>query len=233
MKKTLFYISLAVLAISCVKEQTPASQNAPKNLEPMEFNAVTEGVTTTALAADGSSVEWIEGDEVLIFDGSNVDGETDKGVKFTAQSSGASVVISGSADPAAAEYFALYPAASGKMSLENVFTSKVGSQQIVTAGTMADDYAVMIAKAEGKNMQFKNVTALVEFTLDVEEVRSLTLIGNNNEKITGAFTAVWNNGEPVATPGVAEVTATLRARNNADLATGKYYFTILPTNFTK
>ena len=91
-----------------------------------------------------------------------------KGVKFTAQSSGASVVISGSADPAAAEYYALYPSTSGKMSTSNVFTSKVGSQQIVTARTMADDYAVMIAKAEGKNMQFKNVTALVEFTLDVK-----------------------------------------------------------------
>lgn len=233
MKKTLFYISLAVLAMSCVKEQTPGAQDTQKNLESMEFNALTEGVTKTALAADGSSVEWIEGDEVLIFDGSNVDGETDKGVKFTAQSSGSSVVISGAADPAAAEYYAIYPSASGKMSLENVFTSKIGSQQIVTAGTMADDCAVMIAKASDKNMQFKNVTALVEFTLQEEGVRSLTLIGNNNEKITGAFTAVWNDGEPVATPGVAEVTATLRARNNADLATGKYYFTILPTNFTK
>ena len=233
MKKTLFYISLAFLATACMKEQNPDTATPQKPLVPMEFNALTENATKTALADDGCSVEWLEGDEVLVFDGSNVDGETDKGVKFTAQSSGASVVISGSADPAAAEYYALYPSTSGKMSTSNVFTSKVGSQQIVTAGTMADDYAVMIAKAEGKNMQFKNVTALVEFTLDVEGVRSLTLIGNNNEKITGAFTAVWNNGEPVATPGVAEVTATLRARNNADLATGKYYFTILPTNFTK
>ena len=233
MKKTLFYISLAVLAMSCVKEQNPGAQDTQKNLVSMEFNAFTEDVTKTSLAADGASVEWIEGDEVLVFDGSNVDETTDKGVKFTAQSSGSSVVISGDADPAAAEYYAIYPSASGKMSLENVFTSKIGSQQIVTAGTMADDCAVMIAKASDKNMQFKNVTALVEFTLQEEGVRSLTLIGNNNEKITGAFTAVWNNGEPVATPGVAEVTATLRARNNADLATGKYYFTIIPTNFTK
>lgn len=233
MKKTLFYISLAFLATACMKEQNPDTATPQKPLVPMEFNALTENATKTALADDGCSVEWLEGDEVLVFDGSNVDGETDKGVKFTAQSSGASVVISGSADPAAAEYYALYPSTSGKMSTSNVFTSKVGSQQIVTAGTMADDYAVMIAKAEGKNMQFKNVTALVEFNLQVEGVRSLTLIGNNNELITGAFTAVWNNGEPVATPGVAEVTATLRARNNADLASGKYYFTILPTNFTK
>ena len=233
MKKTLFYISLAVLAMSCVKEQTPGAQDTQKNLVSMEFNAFTEDVTKTSLAADGASVEWIEGDEVLVFDGSNVDETTDKGVKFTAQSSGSSVVISGAADPVAAEYYAIYPSASGKMSLENIFTSKIGSQQIVTAGTMADDCAVMIAKASDKNMQFKNVTALVEFTLQEEGVRSLTLIGNNNEKITGAFTAVWNDGEPVATPGVAEVTATLRYRNNADLATGKYYFTILPTNFTK
>lgn len=233
MKKTLFYISLALLATACMKEENPGAEAPQKNLVAMEFNASTETATKTALADDGCSVEWLEGDAVLVFDGSNVDGSTDKGVKFTAQSTGASVVISGEADPAATEYYAIYPAASGKMSLENVFTSKIASQQIVTAETMADDCAVMIAKADGNNMVFKNVTALVEFTLDIEEVRSLTLIGNNNEKITGAFTAVWNNGEPVATPGTAEVTATLRARNNADLALGKYYFTILPTNFTK
>ena len=236
MKKTLFYISLAVMAISCVKEQNPG-QDIQKELVPMEFNAITEAaqdeISKTSLAADGASVEWIAGDKVLIFDGSNVDGETDKGVLFQAQSSGAKVVISGEADPAAEEYYAIYPSASGKMSLDNVFSSKIASQQIVTAGTMADDCAVMIAKATGKNMQFKNVTALVEFNLQVDGVRSLTLIGNNNEKITGSFTAVWNEGQPVATPGTADVTATLRANNNADLAKGKYYFTILPTNFTK
>ena len=236
MKKTLFYISLAVMAISCVKEQNPG-QDIQKELVPMEFNAITEAaqdeISKTSLAADGASVEWIAGDEVMIFDGSNVDGDTDKGVLFQAQSSGAKVVISGAADPAAEEYYAIYPSASGKMSLDNVFSSKIASQQIVTAGTMADDCAVMIAKATDKNMQFKNVTALVEFNLQVDGVRSLTLIGNNNEQITGSFTAVWNEGQPVATPGIADVTATLRAKDNADLAKGKYYFTILPTNFTK
>lgn len=236
MKKTLFYISLAVMAISCVKEQNPG-QDIQKELVPMEFNAITEAaqdeISKTSLAADGASVEWIAGDKVMIFDGSNVDGDTDKGVLFQAQSSGAKVVISGEADPAAEEYYAIYPSASGKMSLDNVFSSKIASQQIVTAGTMADDCAVMIAKATDKNMQFKNVTALVEFNLQVDGVRSLTLIGNNNEQITGSFTAVWNEGQPVATPGIADVTATLRANDNADLAKGKYYFTILPTNFTK
>ena len=236
MKKTLFYISLAVLAISCVKEQNPG-QNTRKELVPMEFNAMTEGAlddTRTSLAADGASVKWIKGDKVLIFDDSNVaDDGTDNGVVFTAQSSGAKVVISGEADPAAAEYYALYPSASGKMSPTNVFTSKIAVQQIVTAGTMADDCAVMIARATDRNMEFKNVTALVEFNLQVEGVRSLTLIGNNNEKITGTFTAVWNDGEPVATSTVPEVTATLRDKDNADLAQGKYYFTILPTNFTE
>ena len=231
MKKSILYLSLAVLAVSCAKEINPGTPE--QNLAPMQFDISVEA-TKTALASDGKSVNWIEGDKVATFDGGTVAKE------FTVQSSGAASSLSGSADPEASVYYAVYPYAGAKMA-ENMFSSSIPSQQIVTAGSMADDCAVLIAKAEDDKLYFKNVTTLVKFSLDVENVRSLTLIGNNNEKIAGTFSIDWNNGDPVVTSTSPEMTVTLRDASSADgndaadsdLAKGDYYFTILPVTFEK
>ena len=231
MRKSIFCLSLAVLAVSCAKEINPGASE--QNLAPMQFEISVEA-TRTALASDGKSVNWIDGDKVAIFDGGA------SGKEFTVQSSGAGSTLSGSADPEAADYYAVYPY-DGAAAADNKFTSSISSQQIVTAGTMADDCAVLIAKAEDDKLYFKNVTALVKFTLDVDGVKSLTLIGNNNEQIAGTFSIDWNNGDPVVTTKSPEVTVTLRDASSADgneaadldLAKGDYYFTILPVKFEK
>lgn len=234
MKKILISISIAVLAISCVKQPNPGSQEAAPALEPMSFNACAEDMTKTSLGSDGASVMWNKGDKVRVFDGSNINSETgnDSGQVFTAQASGSSVVISGSADPASEEYYAIYPS-SGSMNQNKEFSANIPSQQLVSAGSFAADCAVMVAKASGADMYFRNVTALVEFNLQVEGVKSMTLIGNDNEKLTGSIRINWIDDAPVAEFKAPEVTVTLRSADGQQLAKGKYYFTILPTNFTK
>lgn len=235
MKKSILFLSLAVMALSCAKEQNPGVQIPEKTS--MKFTAVAEEVTKTALDQDGASVKWLAGDQVAVFDGSNINAENgnDEGVRFQAQSEGTSVVISGEANPAAAEYYAIYPFSSGhSMSAENVFTTQIPAQQLVSAGSMADDCAVMLAKAEGDVLHFKNVASLVKFDLAVDGVKSMTLIGNNNEVLAGQFQLVWNEGNPQVQGYVKpEVTVTLRDAAGADLAKGEYYFTILPAEFTK
>ena len=236
MKKTIFYLALAaVAAVSCVKEQNPGAQAPEKTLAPMEFLACAE-MTKTALADDGMSVEWIEGDQVAIFDGSNMNEEADLGQKFKAQSSGAAVLLAGEADPAAEEYYAIYPYGSGHSLEAGVFTSTIKAQQTVTAGSMAENCAVVVGKAVAGStkLEFKNVCTLVKFPLEVEGVKSLTLIGNNNEVIAGQFELTWNDGDPKVTANSKpEVAVTLRDAEGADLVQGDYYFTILPTEFTK
>ena len=71
MKKILISISIALLAISCVKQPNPGSQEAAPALEPMSFNACAEDMTKTSLGSDGASVMWNKGDKVRVFDGSN------------------------------------------------------------------------------------------------------------------------------------------------------------------
>lgn len=235
MKKTIFYLALAAAAVSCVKEQNPGVEAPEKTLVPMEFVACSE-MTKTTLAGDGMSVEWIKDDQVAIFDGSNMNGEADEGQRFKAQSSGASVVLAGEANPAAPEYYAIYPFSSGHSLKNDEFTTQIKAQQTVQAGSMAENCAVVVGKAEAgsPNMEFKNVCTLVKFPLEVEGVKSLTLIGNNNEVIAGQFKLTWNDGDPQVTANPKpEVAVTLRDAAGANLVPGDYYFTILPTEFTK
>lgn len=235
MKKTIFYLALATAAVSCVKEQNLGVEAPEKTLVPMEFVACSE-MTKTTLADDGMSVEWIEGDQVAIFDGSNMNEDADEGQRFKALSSGASVVIAGDADPAAQEYYAIYPFSSGHSLNNGVFTTQIKAQQTVQAGSMAGNCAVVVGKAVAGStkMEFKNVCTLVKFPLEVAGVKSLTLIGNNNEVIAGQFKLTWNDGDPQVTANSKpEVAVTLRDAEGADLEIGDYYFTILPTEFTK
>lgn len=236
MKKTILYLAIAaVAAVSCVKEQNPGAQAPEKTLAPMEFVACSE-MTKTTLAEDGVSVEWIEGDQVAIFDGSNMNEDADEGQRFKALSSGASVILAGEADPAAQEYYAIYPFSSGHSLKNGEFSTQIRAQQTVRAGSMAENCAVVVGKAEAgsPNMEFKNVCSLVKFPLEVAGVKSLTLIGNNNEVIAGQFKLTWNEGDPQVTANPKpEVAVTLRDADGADLVPGDYYFTILPTEFTK
>ena len=235
MKKTIFYLALAAVAVSCMKEENPGVQTPEKSLAPMEFLACAEQ-TKTVLAADGMSVEWIEGDQVAVFDGSNMKEDADEGQRFKALSSGASVTLAGEADPAAQEYYAIYPYSSGHSYANGVFTTQIKAQQTVKVGSMAGNCAVVVGKVEAgsSNIEFKNVCTLVKFPLEVAGVKSLTLIGNNNEVIAGQFKLSWNDGDPLVTANSKpEVAVTLRDADGADLQTGDYYFTILPTEFTK
>ena len=56
---------------------------------------------------------------------------------------------------------------------------------------------------------------------------------DNNEKLTGSIKVNWNNDLPLAKSNVPEMTATLRREDGQELSMGKYYFTILPANFSK
>ena len=225
MKKNIFYLSLAVLAISCVKENIPQESATPIQLVPMEFETTVEA-TKTSLADDGMSVLWKQADEVAVFDG------TDEKKKFVALEAGAVTTLSGEA-AAADEYYAIYPYY-GSMDESGVFTATVSDEQNAVVGSMANKCAVIVAKAEGNVFSFKNVSSLVKFNLAVEGVKSLTLVGNNNEAISGKFTFEWNGGDPVFKSFVTpQATVALRNSNGNDLAQGDYYFTIIPTNFEK
>ena len=64
----------------------------------------------------------------------------------------------------------------------------------------------------------------------------VTLMGNEDELITGIYDVEWNNGDPTYSfpdLGQAYPYVTLRKGDKTPIAPGEYYFTILPVEFKK
>lgn len=231
------------MAASCAKEINPDVVTPEVELVPMEFVSSIE--TKTQLASDGLNVQWIAGDEITVFDGTNTESVTendvevtyDQGRKFVAQSAGSATSFTGEAAVSAAEYYAVYPySSSAKMNAtSNLMTASLPAQQTAVAGSFADDLSVLVAKADGNTLNFKNVCSLVKFTLasDLTDIKSITLMGNKSEAVAGTFTINWNDGSPEVKVTNAETYVTLRNADASFLAPGDYYFTVLPVDFTE
>lgn len=225
----------AAMALSCAKENLPennVADNVETALVPMEFVA---GLETKAEIVDGEkTVEWVAGDKISLFD--NLGGIN----AFETKGSGKTVSFTGQVTEGAEEFFALYPyrTAAEFDSETKVATSKLFPDQKAVLGSYAkaEGGAVMAAKvSEGNLLSFKNMTSHIRFTLaeDLEDVISITLMGNKGEALAGLYTVDFNGEVPVLTVSKAETYVTLRNEDGSVLTPGDYFFTILPVEFSE
>ena len=229
--RSIFMISLAFVAMSCAKEVLPETnpeENTELNLVPMEF---TTSLETKAGIVDGEkTVEWMAGDQICVFD--NLGGDS----VFETAVAGKSSVFSGNVAEGATEFYALYPYRSGAEidADAKIVTSKLFSRQTAVPGSYAigDGGAVMAAKTTGNTLSFKNMTSHIRFTLadDMTDVKSITLMGNNNEILAGTYSIDFNGETPVLSVTKPETYVTLAAAGDC-LVPGDYFFTILPVEF--
>lgn len=228
--RNILYLSLAFLAMSCAKEITPETEvSADVKYVDVEFTA---GIETKTTLADGNKVIWTAGDKVSVFDNSAT-AETHNN-EFAAAASEATSVIYGSVPEDATEFYAMYPYRQ-VATIEGAVISNcyLNPLQAAKAGSFNNNQAPMIGKADAQNnFTFKNLVSHIKVNVpeDMTDVKSITLMGNNNEAITGVFSADWNGGEPVVTITSPETYATVRVNNGA-MAPGDYYITVLPVEF--
>ena len=240
MRNYLFAIATIALAASCVKENgSESSDKAVVNYIPMEFSSAVE--TRTVLTEDGK-VNWLEGDQISIFDNSSV-AETHNNA-FETTGNG---FFTGEVPEDATEFYALYPYRAASTLTEGVISANLPAEQKAVKGTFADDLAIMVAKADGGTLSFKNVCSHIKFTLadDLTDVKSITLMGNKAEILAGAFSINWNEGNPsivyplttgenpVQDKTGAETYVTLRTEDGTALTPGDYYFSVLPVTFSE
>ena len=225
----------AAMALSCAKENLPennVADNSETALVPMEFVA---GLETKAEIVDGEkTVEWVAGDKISVFD--NLGGIN----AFETEGSGKTVSFTGQVTEGAEEFFALYPyrTATEFDAETKVATSKLFPEQKAVLGSYAkaEGGAVMAAKvSEGNVLSFKNMTSHIRFTLaeDLEDVISITLMGNKGEALAGLYTVDFNGETPALTISKPETYVTLRNEDGSALTPGDYFFTILPVEFTE
>ena len=231
----IIYMALAFMATACAEELAPVTDNNSATDEvvcvPMEFTGVIETSTKTTLVND-KQVNWISGDKVSVIPagGSTIH-------EFKAASATNTAYLSGEA-PVADSYYAFYPYANNiTLSGSTLSNCNLSANQSGKAGTFNTQTAAMMGKSNGDEIVFKNLMSHIKFTLaeGIEGVEYIILMGNNNEHISGKYSANWNNGNPIITPtsGGTFKYVSLKNPNGGTLTSGDYYFTIFPVEFTK
>ena len=190
---------------------------------PMTFIAGTVS-TRTALGDDGMSVNWVKGDEIVLFDGLRCN-------KFVTQDEGATATFSGEANQTAV-YTAFYPYDEEVVISNNTIRFNLPDEQTAVPDGFANGLVTSWAQtAEGSNvLQFHNLCALVKFTVgdDMTGDGSFILRGVNGEPLAGnRITYTIGGGETIVTP-YAEV------KLNGTFGAGQtYYFVVNPAELKK
>lgn len=231
MKKNFLTIALSAtavaMAVSCANKENTEPQVSER--VPMQFAAGSPELTKTAIAEDGTSVVWSEGDAIGVFDT-----QINK-FDIIAGAGTSSGRFSGFALPDA-EYYALYPYDTDAAIAGGIITATLPSTQYSTTdGTFDTMLNPAVAKADASNgLAFEHVAAM--FKVNVEglssAVKSISL--SADQSLSGAYKVDMNHETWSAVTEASETPAgvSLVGKDDADLAAGPYYLVILPGSYT-
>ncbi len=241
--KALFFSALALLAIACTKEnlvENSGNNNneGNANLIQLSIFGTIEG-SKTELGEDGKTVKWLPGDAISVYP---LSGTTTKGgIKFTT-TNGDGWFTNEEGIAESGTYYALYYWRNSQwVADKSAIQTKLFPDQYAKVGSFDDDLAYMAGKLDLTNpekptVEFKNICSHIRFTLtsDIasQGVKSLTLMGNNGETISGVFQLTFDEaGNPMTTPTDPDIYVRLYNKNDSNLEAGDYYFTVLPQTF--
>lgn len=227
--KAILYLAVLTAMVSACSEDELADNTQPSGKVPMEFYANTDASTRTELTT-GNAVYWEANDAISLFDpiGDNN--------RFYTTESGPSVTFTGKAAPVEGTYYALYPYDANAQIKGTTITTTLPAEQDAREGSFAQGLNPSVATADAQhNLCFKNVCALVKFTL-VENITTTitkaTLCGNNGEALAGTLTIDASQENPIA--NVDPEWAGIEIALKGNLIAGKtYYFVTAPATLNK
>lgn len=227
--KAILYLAVLTAMVSACSEDELADNTRPSGKVPMEFYANTDASTRTELTT-GNAVYWEANDTISLFDpiGDNN--------RFYTTESGPSVTFTGKAAPVEGTYYALYPYDANAQIKGTTITTTLPAEQDAREGSFAQGLNPSVATADAQhNLCFKNVCALVKFTLDgsiTTTITKATLCGNNGEALAGTLTIDASQENPIA--NVDPEWAGIEIALKGNLIAGKtYYFVTAPATLNK
>lgn len=226
--KAILYLAVLTAMVSACSEDELADNTRPSGKVPMEFYANTDASTRTELTT-GNAVYWEANDAISLFDpiGDNN--------RFYTTESGPSVTFTGKAAPVEGTYYALYPYDANAQIKGTTITTTLPAEQMARAGSFAQGLNPSVATADAtNNLCFKNVCALVKFTL-VENITTTitkaTLCGNNGEALAGTLTIDATASTPIAMADTSFGQTVIEL--NGPLTPGTtYYFVTAPATLS-
>ena len=226
-KDFIYRVACVAVAVSllgaCTSEDDELTNYNGKKV-PMTFTAGSVQ-TRTALGDDGKAVNWVNGDAIAIFDGTETN-------EFTTQDAGATASFTGTAHQADT-YTAFYPYANVTEITATTITFNLPEEQTAVAGGFASGLVPSWAQtAEGStSLKFQNLSALVKFTVGDGMAGDGTFIlrGVKGESLTGSMKYTIG-GEIVPNEdgkGDYSSTSLNEVRLKGTFEAGKtYYFTV-------
>ena len=194
MKKSFIYIAALTLIAACNKVESPAPSQGSDII-----TAQIEQETATKTYMDASNnIRWSEGDQIVGFMKSSL------GLKYEIASSSVGktsahfdkVGGNGGGLDAGTEWdhnVVYYPYSdaieAAKSGSNYVLDVVLPSEQTYAAESFGNGSMTMVAVSENNNITFRNVLGGMKLHLrGTQKVKSITLQGNNNEKLSGAAT---------------------------------------------
>ena len=190
--------AIAAMAVSCQKENIPTPV---VETEPMVITAGVE--TKTSLGTDGKTINWTSDDVIAVFDFKNVKNE----FKTTAVN-GASATFEGEVSAGTEQFYAVYPSNLANSASGSSLSVTIPTNQTPAAGTFAEEHNISVAKGvrplgDGSQVEsvveFKNVCALLKFTLPDYITDATKVTVTSNSVLAGELTINYQDDEPKVT----------------------------------
>ena len=182
------------------------------NTEEMEFIVTPDQVS----GIEGYDSSFADGDAINIFDS-----------RLSNRFEYASGNFSGSAMPSAA-YYALYPYDEDAVLENGVIRTEIPTVQ---DGKLGDLTAV--GYSDGPEIAMKNVSGILKFTLDEDNVTKVTITAADGQTLAGAVDIAWNGGTPAVTAAEGASSSVAVGDGTAVLEKGVYYVNVLPADLSE
>ena len=209
---------------SCSSEDNNSTIENESATKVMTFTATQEGDEQSTRAAISTSdrkvINWEEGDQISIFDGTNnkqftlKDGKGTPNATFTGEA-----LESGS-------YTAVYPYQStASLSGNDVTNVTLPATQTATDNSFDKNAALMMAQSNSNTLNFKNVVGYVKVKPTFNCTRIDLKAFDNSAVLAGTGTVSYNNGKPTLDLSeTKDYAITLRG----DIKANKYYYIAVP-----
>lgn len=217
LKKSIMCLAaLAVVALGA----TSCKKDVNNEENGMQFRAIMEtGSAKTELS--GTNVNWIDGDEVMIY------GTEQSGVYTAtpdAENATAATLTKVGQPAQGTPYTAIYPASAAV----NATTVTLPAVQQSVDGNLANTFP-MFAQSESATLNFKNLCGVLKIHLEQEGATVSRISVTANTEINGNF-RVDNSGEAPAISYVegGNFTTTLICSEPQDITNGKDFYIYMP-----
>lgn len=182
MKKIVFFAAVAALAaVSCVKEEGFSTQKAVLKASFEE---------TKTVLAEGTKTHWTPNDQLTVFN--NGKGNCLFKTNITENAAVATFEYLGGAEyfdtPETFHAFYPYSKAIATEDFQNFTGLEIPSVQKAVENGFDPAAALCYATGQSTNLAFQNLTALLKFTIDADEVYTVRVYATWGSKFAGACT---------------------------------------------